>query len=150
MPARVAVPALHDAVQAKLREADQLYTSGRRELVEVLAGFDRPVTIYELLETRPKLTQSSVYRNLAGLVELEAVQKVVGADDRVRYEFAEDIIGHHHHLICTECGRVDDFRVPRSTERSLDTALQRAADAAGFAVAGHRLDAVGLCAACAA
>ena len=76
---------VHDAAAARLRVADQRYTSGRRELVELLASTGRPATIPDLLEARPKLTQSSVYRNLAMLEEVGVVQKVVSSDDRARF-----------------------------------------------------------------
>lgn len=140
---------LHDAVADKLRAEGQLYTSGRRQLVELLAALNRPVTTYELLESRTKLTQSSVYRNLAVLEEVGIVQKVASSDDRARFELAEDLIGHHHHLICVACGRVDDFVVPARTEKTLDAALAQVVSSTGFLAAGHRLDVIGTCAACA-
>src|SRR4051812_24251467 len=73
---------VHGAAGSLLRAADQLYTSGRRELVGLLATIGRPATIPDLLATRPKLTQSSVYRNLAVLEQVGVVQKVVSSDDR--------------------------------------------------------------------
>ncbi|MGB8860360.1 MAG: Fur family transcriptional regulator [Ilumatobacteraceae bacterium] len=140
---------VHDAAASLLRGADQLYTSGRRELVELLASTGRPVTIADLLVARPKLTQSSVYRNLGMLEEVGVVQKVVSSDDRARYELAEDLMGHHHHLICVSCGKVDDFVVSQRAERSIETVLQQAIGDTGFRASGHRLDVVGTCADCA-
>lgn len=140
---------VHEAAVTRMRGADQLYTSGRRELVELLAGLGRPATIPDLLETRPKLTQSSVYRNLAILEEVGVVQKVVSSDDRARYELSEDLMGHHHHLVCLHCGLVDDFVVPAQAERDLEQVLERAIGGSGFRPSGHRLDVVGLCARCA-
>ena len=140
---------VHDAAGSLLRDADQFYTSGRRELVGLLASIGRPATIPDLLDTRPKLTQSSVYRNLAVLEQVGVVQKVVSSDDRARYELAEDLMGHHHHLICVSCGRVDDFVVSPRGERSVEAVLERAIGATGFRAAGHRLDVVGICAECA-
>jgi Fe2+ or Zn2+ uptake regulation protein len=131
-----------------LRSADQLYTSGRRELVELLATAGRPATIPDLLQMRPKLTQSSVYRNLVVLEGVGVVQKVVSSDDRARYELAEDLIGHHHHLICQSCGRVDDFVVSPRDERRVEAVLEQAIGRSGFRPAGHRLDVVGTCAEC--
>ena len=139
---------VHDAVAARLRTDEQLYTSGRRELVELLASTGRPATIPDLLEARPKLTQSSVYRNLAVLEEVGIVQKVVSTDDRARFELAEDLMGHHHHLICVSCGRVDDFVVPPDAELRLDEVLDAAIGSTGFTPSGHRLDVVGTCADC--
>jgi len=57
-------------------------------------------------------------------------------------------MGHHHHLICVSCGRVDDFVVPPRGERSVEAVLERAISATGFRSAGHRLDVVGMCADC--
>ena len=140
---------VHDAAGSLLRAADQLYTSGRRELVGLLAMVGRPATIPDLLATRPKLTQSSVYRNLAVLEQVGVVQKVVSSDDRARYELAEDLMGHHHHMICVSCGRIDDFVVPPRAERTVESVLERAVSSTGFRTAGHRLDVVGMCAECA-
>jgi Fur family ferric uptake transcriptional regulator/Fur family peroxide stress response transcriptional regulator len=103
----------------------------------------------ELVDRRPKLTLSSIYRNMTDLERVGVVQKIVGADDHTRYELAEDLIGHHHHSICTSCGAIDDFVVAKSAERSLTAALERALSESGFRTTGHRLDAVGICASCA-
>jgi Fur family transcriptional regulator, ferric uptake regulator len=140
---------VHDAAGSLLRAAEQLYTAGRRELVGLLASVGRPATIPDLLATRPRLTQSSVYRNLAVLEQVGVVQKVVSSDDRARYELAEDLMGHHHHMICVSCGRIDDFVVPPRAERTVEMVLERAVGSTGFRTAGHRLDVVGTCAECA-
>ncbi len=126
----------------------QRYTSGRRQLVELLADLGRPVTTYELIESQPKLTQSSVYRNLAVLEEIGVVQRVAGADDRQRYELAEEIIGHHHHLVCINCGVVEDFTVSVGTERSLEALFEQAVGGTGFRPSSHRLDLLGTCGRC--
>src|SRR5215218_3577465 len=140
---------LHDAAASRLRAVDQRYTSGRRRLVELLADASRPETIPELLGRAPSLAQSSAYRNLVVLEEAGVAHRVVTSDERSRYERAEDLMGHHHHLICTSCGRVDDFTVSPQMERSLETALERAVAGTGFQAAAHRLDVVGTCASCA-
>ena len=139
---------LHDAVASRLRAAGQRYTSGRRELVDLLATAARPATIPELLQRNPSLPQSSAYRNLVVLAECGVVHRLVSSDERSRYELAEDLIGHHHHLICTSCGRVDDFTVSPRMERSLEVALERAVAGTGFHAAAHRLDVIGTCASC--
>ena len=104
----------------RLRSAEQRYTSGRRRLVELLAEAPRPETIPELLGRAPSLAQSSAYRNLVVLEEAGVAHRVVTSDERSRYELAEDLMGHHHHLICTSCGKVDDFTVSTQMERSLE------------------------------
>lgn len=148
MPTDLDLTQVHDAAATLLRGESQLYTSGRRELVELLAATGRPATIPDLLQARPKLTQSSVYRNLAMLETVGVVQKVVSSDDRARYELAEDLMGHHHHLICVTCGRVDDFVVSSRDEHRIEAVLSQAVAASGFRASGHRLDVVGTCVDC--
>jgi Fur family ferric uptake transcriptional regulator len=138
-----------DAVAAeRLRRDGQRYTDGRRALVAVLAEGTSPLTIPQVLERRPHLAQSSVYRNLAVLERAGVVQRIVTTGEWARYELAEDLTEHHHHLICSACGVVDDFRVSAQLERSLNQALGRVAGQLRFQVQGHRLDLVGLCERC--
>ena len=139
---------LHNAVAERLRAADQRYTSGRRAIVDLLDEAPRPSTIPELLARRPALAQSSVYRNLVVLEEVGVAHRVVTSDERWRYELAEDLMGHHHHLICTTCGRVEDFTVSAQMEHMVEQALRRAVRGTGFRADTHRLDIVGTCAAC--
>lgn len=148
MTSSVSLSVVHEAAKRRLVDAGQMYTSGRRELVELLFSIGRPVTAHEVLEAGPKLTQSSVYRNLAMLEDMRVVQRVAGAGDRARVELAEDIIGHHHHVVCLMCGRVDDLVIPHKAERTLDALLDQAVDGTGFVASGHRLDILGTCRRC--
>lgn len=138
----------HELVACRLRDAGQLYTEGRRDLVELLARAARPATIPELLASEPRLRQSSVYRNLADLESVGLVRRVVGTDDLTRYEFSDDILGHHHHAICTTCGVMDDFVLPSSVEEAIEQALSTTLGNASFEPATHRLDVAGVCADC--
>jgi Fe2+ or Zn2+ uptake regulation protein len=143
------VPAdLHETVAHRLREADQRYTNNRRALVDVLNEADRPLTIPELLERRRSLPQSSAYRNLSILEEVGAVRRVVTNDDFARYELAEDLTEHHHHLICSSCGAVEDFTVSKQLEERLTSAMTNVARRTGFQPTHHRLDLLGSCSNC--
>lgn len=139
---------LHATAAERLRAGKQRYTASRRALVEALAAAERPGTIPELLGARPGLAQSSAYRNLALLEQVGVVRRIVTSDEHARFELAEDLTGHHHHLVCGTCGRVEDFTVSHKLERSLDTALAKVADGTGFQVDHHRLDLVGTCNSC--
>jgi Fe2+ or Zn2+ uptake regulation protein len=132
----------------RLRKDGQRYTENRRQLVRLLATAGTPLTIPEILQRRRDLAQSSVYRNLVVLEEAGLVQKIVTSDEWARYELAEDLTEHHHHLICSECGIVRDFTVPTGLERSVDDALGKVAKQTGFTLRHHRLDLVGVCPSC--
>jgi len=140
---------VHLTATIRLRSAGQRYTGQRRRLVELLEDAGRPMSIPDILGGASDLKQSSVYRNLAGLEQAGVVRRVSTDEEFGRYELAEDLIGHHHHLLCTNCGTIRDVDVPPDVERTLDRALDRIAKRAGFARVSHRLDLVGLCAECA-
>lgn len=138
-----------DEVATLLRRADQRYTTGRRRVVAALQEGGGPVTITQILAADSSLSQSSVYRNLTILEEAGAVTRIVTGDDFSRYELAEHLTEHHHHLICSDCGDVVDFSLDDTFETTLDTALHAAAQKLGFTVNAHRLDLFGTCAQCA-
>ncbi len=139
---------VHQTTDIRLREAGQRYTDQRRELVELLANHG-PLSIPEVMSGHRGLKQSSVYRNLAVLEHAGVVRRVVTDEEFGRYELAEDLTGHHHHLICSTCGRVEDVTVPPTLEGTLDRTLDRLARRAGFADVDHRLDLIGTCGTCA-
>ena len=136
---------IDEAVAGLLANADQRYTNGRRRLVKALIDGGRPLTITQIGEIDSSLPQSSAYRNLTILEEVGAVTRVVTNDEFARYELAEHLMGHHHHLICTSCGDVADFSLDHDVESELDAALRAAAAATGFAIDAHRLDLLGTC-----
>ena len=144
----MASPELDDDVAARLRTADQRYTRGRRRLIEALRSGDGPLTIPQILATDRQLSQSSVYRNLVVLEEVGVVTRIVTRDDFSRYELAEDLTGHHHHLICSSCGDVSDFSLEPRVEAALERALGAVAEKSAFSPAGHRLDLLGTCVSC--
>jgi len=133
---------------ARLHRDGQRYTDKRRQLLHLLAGAKGPLTIPDMLKRRRNLAQSSVYRNLVVLEMAGLVQKIVTRDEWARYELAEDLTEHHHHLICSECGSVQDFVVSPRLERSVDQAFAKIAEKTGFTNVNHRLDLVGVCPTC--
>ena len=135
-------------VASRLATVGQRLTGTRRAIVEALAHAEKPLSIPEILSAGPGLAQSSVYRNLAVLERAGAVTRVVTTDEWARFELSEALTGHHHHLVCSRCGAVDDVRIPDDIESDLDRALEILAERAGFQLQHHRLDLVGMCSAC--
>lgn len=127
---------------------NQRLTNGRAELLGVLTAAPGPLTIAEILDECPGLAQSSAYRNLVVLESAGVVHRVVTRDGFARYELTEDLTGHHHHLVCEACGRVEDLAAAAGLERALERAVTDAHERHGFEVAEHRLDLFGRCADC--
>jgi Fe2+ or Zn2+ uptake regulation protein len=141
-------PEVHEEIALRLAALDQRYTRLRRAIVETLADAGRPLTIPEILVSNSWLSQSSAYRNITALIDAGAARRVNGTDDHGRFELAEELSGHHHHLVCGNCGKVADVRPSPRLERALAEAARAAANEQDFDVTEHRFDFVGLCADC--
>ncbi|HEX5949871.1 MAG TPA: transcriptional repressor [Actinomycetota bacterium] len=139
---------VHAAVEHLLSGAGQRYTSKRCHLIEALRRIGRPAAIGDLVSGRRGLPQSSVYRNLSVLEHVGAVRRVITEEGVARYELAEDLTTHHHHLVCRSCGTVEDVTMPARLERTVERTLAEAAAAADFEGAVHRVDLIGTCRDC--
>ncbi|MGH9107237.1 MAG: Fur family transcriptional regulator [Acidimicrobiales bacterium] len=139
---------LHGVVEQRLRQISQRYTSGRRAVVELLAKAGHPVSIEDIAERAPGLPRSSAYRHLVDLQQAGVVRRVPANDDYYRFELAEEITEHHHHLVCTGCGRVLDLTPTPGFEVAMASYLDHLATVNDFLTLDHRLDVLGLCASC--
>ena len=123
--------------------------SARRAVVEALAAQGCVVTateIHEGLRSRGReVGLASVYRILDLLVERGLVQKIDLGGGRAHYEAAHHGEAHHHHLVCTECGKVEPF-----ADAELERALERIETQAGYLVRTHDVLLRGACDDCAA
>lgn len=148
-PDSVNLEELHVTVGRRLRAASMRYSRSRFSVVEVLAAGGRPLTLPEILSAGDDygLAQSSAYRNLGELVEAGVVRRVESGYDHSRFELHDSLTGHHHHLVCVGCGRVDDFDVPDEFEAGIED-LAGEAVARGFSVESHRFDLLGRCSSC--
>jgi Fe2+ or Zn2+ uptake regulation protein len=140
---------VREAAATRLHRVGQRLTANREALIDTFTNAPRPLTIPEILARRRDLAQSSVYRNLVVLEEAGIVHRVVGTDEFARWELAEDLAGHHHHLICASCGRVEDVPASAGLERSVAAAAAAITRSTGFRTQRHRVDLVGLCKRCA-
>lgn len=131
-----------------MSDHDQQYTANRRAVVDALAAAGSPLTLPELLAADHSLPQSSAYRSLSVLVDAGAVRRLVHGGDHARYELAEHLTEHHHHLVCDACGVVVDVTLPDRVETSMDKSFVDAAARHGFVASGHSIDIHGTCTDC--
>jgi len=143
-----AAESVHEQAALRLGGLDQRYTPVRRTLVTTLAEAGRPLSIPEILAATETLPQSSAYRNVTALIEAGVVRRVTGVDDHGRFELAEELAGHHHHLACAVCGKVEDVVPSPRLERAMDEAARVVAEEQGYQVTGHQFDLVGTCPTC--
>jgi len=139
---------LHELVEVQLRRIDLRYTSGRRAIVELLASVGHPVSISDIAAQLPAVPRSSAYRHLVDLQGAGVVRRIAAKDEFARFELAEDLTEHHHHLLCTSCGRVIDVTPTPAFERTVAAMVRELADRLGFRPTSHALDVTGHCADC--
>jgi Fur family ferric uptake transcriptional regulator len=128
-----------------LEDAGYRLTEPRRAVAEMIAGRDGHFTAAELVDEartlHPGLGRATVFRALDLFASLNLVERVdLPAGDHA-YVACEQ--AHHHHAICTRCGRSLDV-----DDSGLAAVLADIGRRSGFRVSAHRLELFGLCAAC--
>lgn len=139
---------LHREVENCLSEHDIRYTSGRRAVVSALVGSDGPRSASEIHETVKRLPLSSIYRSLSVLEHAGVLSPHNGAKGLTRFELAEWLRGHHHHLVCIECGSVEDVAVKTRHEAQVDQVVAEISSSAAFTPFNHALEIEGRCSRC--
>ncbi len=71
--------------------------------------------IYELAKDKLPggMSRATVYNNLKALENAKLIRRITGDTDTDRYDGCYD---PHCHLICEECGRIWDFKIPNLEE----------------------------------
>ena len=97
-----------DVLTESLHAAGHRATPKRLALLRVLREAGSPLPAAEIA-ARLSLAadQATVYRTLDALTESGLVRKVAFND---RHAYYESAIGesHHHHIVCRDCGKVED------------------------------------------
>ena len=98
---------------ARLRQGNWRLTSQRRAVAEVLDGDHVHLTADEVharaSEALPEISRATVYNTLGELVALGQVREV-SLDGRAK-RYDPNVVGEHHHLVCTTCGTIMDVPV---------------------------------------
>jgi len=142
----VAATTWADHALACLKEAGYRSGGARRTVVEYLEQQDCCLSAQEthdrIRAQGARVGIASVYRVLDLLAGQGLLTRVDLGDGVARYEAARPD-GHHHHLVCGDCGKVEAFE-----DAALERELSRVADRVGYAVDGHDVVLRGACDEC--
>ena len=135
--------------QRVLAETNHHTGAARRAVLELLDSQPCALSAVEIEEAlkhsgRP-VARASVYRILDELERLRLVQRLQVGQAMARYEPIRSGEGHHHHLVCDNCGTVTPF-----TDRELETAIQKLSRRVPMRVDEHEIVLHGACKDCAA
>lgn len=120
-------------------------TGQRRAILDLFLASDRHLSqeeIYQSLRAKG-IGRATVFRTLKTLQDCGLAAPVVGRDGTPRFEINLDR-PHHDHLICVECGRIQEVRWP-----ALEKIQEEACRRAGFSPRWHRHEVFGQCRDCA-
>jgi Fur family transcriptional regulator, ferric uptake regulator len=136
-------------IEQRLNDSGARYTTGRRNVIEALTRAEGPLSAAEVHDILgPAMPLSSLYRSLT-VLEASGVVTPHYGQGVTRYELAEWITGHHHHLVCIECGAVDDIELPGSLESKVSSLVSEIGRSSGFRPTDHTLEIEGQCSRCA-
>jgi Fur family ferric uptake transcriptional regulator len=134
-----------EALVDSLGQAGHRLTAPRRVVAELVAGRDGHFTAADLVADargrRQPIGRATVFRALELFTELGLVERVDLPTGEHAYVACQAV--HHHHAICTSCGRSLDV-----DEVGLGPVLDHIARRLDFRVTSHRLEVFGVCAEC--
>jgi len=133
-------------IESMLRQRGFKITPQRRTILSAITLSHEhltPAAIHErVCRKHPGIGLVTIYRTLEILTELGLICEV-HAGDNCRSYLIRRPPGHHHHLICSDCGTVIDF-----TDCDLSELEQRLSQESGFKISGHLLEFLGQCRNC--
>ncbi len=98
-------------IARKLREQGYRLTPQRLMILSAIESSDAHISAEEIyaqvVAKYPHVNISTVYRTLELLKRLGLVTETDFGEGRVRYHPAGK--GHHHHLVCQDCGAIIDL-----------------------------------------
>jgi Fur family transcriptional regulator, ferric uptake regulator len=139
------------AAGAERALSDAGYRRGgaRRAILELLDEQPCALAAVEIEQTlssrRREVSRASIYRVMDELEAIGLVQRVEIGQGVVRYEPVRHGPGHHHHLVCDSCGRLQPF-----TDEELERTIRRVSERLTLRVSEHEVVLHAACEACSA
>lgn len=128
-----------------LQQKGYKLTQSRRHILAALIASEGHITADGLYDSvsqeQPGIGRMSVYRTLDLLSQLGLIRPFYQQTGAAHYILLDN--GHHHHLVCSHCGKVIEFddcavkKVERAVRRNYN-----------FEIQGHLLEFIGRCSDC--
>lgn len=129
-----------------MESAGHVATDSRRAVAALIAARDGAFETADLIADSarrgPAAARATIFRTLELLVAIGAVERLDLPDGRHSYVRCETS-RHHHHLVCTGCGRSVDLE-----ELGMTAIVSEAERRTGYRIDRHRVELFGLCPEC--
>lgn len=127
-----------------LNESGLKATFQRMSILEIVAeeGHVNIENIYEhVIQKHSSVSLATIYKNILIMLEKGVLVEVPIAGKKSQYELAKE---DHVHLVCTECGKVED----QALEKTLQEDAGKIAKEASFSLSNSHINLYGLCSNC--
>ena len=133
-----------EIVIKRLKDKGYLLTSQREYILNLIIKNDSHLTIKDIchLVEDPTIGQSTVYRAIKLFLSLDILRKINFGDNDY-YELSLENKHNHHHLICSECGKIIEVGFDY-----LEDLEKKIYEDYGFIVKNHTLRFCGICKEC--
>ena len=137
----------HEQFRQFIRQRGLKATHQRDVIVDTFFKITSHISVDELYaeirKREPSIGFATVYRTLKLLKESGLAREWNFGDGHARYEHVRDINEHHDHLICVQCGAIEEFEEDRIEQLQEEVAAQY-----GFTLTHHTMELYGYCAKC--
>jgi Fur family ferric uptake transcriptional regulator len=134
----------HDC-KIELNDAELRATPARMAVMKLLETTETPVDVAMIIdylaEQHIKTDPATAFRIMHMFTEKGITKQISFNEGKFRYELANK--ADHHHLICTSCGKVEDFSDCAIPDLEKDIKRKKK-----FLVKAHSLEFFGLCEGC--
>jgi Fur family transcriptional regulator, ferric uptake regulator len=130
-----------DLIIERLEMRGHRITGSRRRVLDAVMAQPAHFSVDDVLHATRKVGRATVFRTMKILLDLNIVCRVILDDGAMHYRVSTR--GHHHHLVCIDCGRVEDF-----SQCDVQSLTRDLAAATGYEIERHWLEVYGRCQAC--
>ena len=124
-----------------LKDQGYRVTGPRRSIVDLLLKKESGFSVEEIVCELPDVGRATVYRTVKALVDAGVVCKLTLPDGAPTYSIAR--AEHHHHTVCVECGKVDEF-----SAAAIERFIRSVGEEISGNIVGHRMEFYTVCEAC--
>lgn len=128
--------------QNRITESGLRMTAARRQLIDILAGSERPLSVEDISQrSKGQFDLVTIYRNLEVFREIGIVEVILLENGKNLFELTGEH-DHSHHIVCRHCLKTEriDF--------CLGGELERYASSRGFSNLSHTIEVFGECPDC--
>jgi Fur family ferric uptake transcriptional regulator len=139
-----AVSVNQEATFRSLLSRHNYHVTKARLVVFRILQSPEPLSIREIIDkSKEQIDRVSVYRAIDLFEKLGVIHKIyIGWKDKI--ELSDTFLDHHHHLSCTNCGKI----VKIQDEKHIDSFIDSIVKEHGFVAVQHRFEVDGVCPTC--